>query len=381
MKTTFDAVIIGGGILGVATAYALAKRGMTNICVLEKHYLASGSTGRCGGGFRQQWSTEANTRFAMASVKRLEAIEHELDYKTEFFQGGYLIIACNEDEVAQFKKNVAMQRSLGLDVREVDRNEAKKIVPYINTDAFLSATWCPTDGHINPFLLTQAYANAAKRLGAEIHIWTEVTSLMKKSNVFFITTKDSITYQSPILINCAGAFSRGIGNMLNIEIPVDPYRHEILVTEPVERLWNPMVISFSIGLYARQEMNGGIVMGMGDPNEPVGTYVGSSLHFMYEMSKRFTTLFPKLKGMRIVRQWAGLYEMTADAQPIVGPIDEIENFYQACGFSGHGLMLAPEVAHQMAELVTTGRTSIPIDDLHIRRFRGEKSFHREKSVV
>ncbi|MBF0409603.1 MAG: FAD-binding oxidoreductase [Candidatus Riflebacteria bacterium] len=381
MKNTFDAIIIGGGILGVSTAYALAKRGMTNICVLEKLYLASGSTGRCGGGFRQQWSTEANTRLAMESVKRLECIDKELGYNTEFYQGGYLIIACTEDEVSQFKKNVAMQKSLGLGVQEVDRKEAQKIVPYINPEAFLSATWCPTDGHINPFLLTQAYANAAKRLGVEIKIWTEVSSLMKKTNIFFVTTKDGETLQAPILINCAGAFSRSIGNMLNIDIPVDPYRHEILVTEPVERLWNPMVISFNIGLYARQEMNGGIVMGMGDPNEPVGTYVGSSLHFMYEMSRRFTKLFPKLSGMRIVRQWAGLYEMTADAQPILGPVDEIENFYQACGFSGHGLMLAPEVCHIMAELVTTGKTSIPIDDLHIRRFRGQTSFHREKSVV
>jgi sarcosine oxidase subunit beta len=381
MKTRFDAIIIGGGILGVATAYELAKAGMTNVCVLERHYLASGSTGRCGGGFRQQWSTKANTRLAMDSVARLESIEEELGYKTEFYQGGYLILAHSEEEERQFAANVEMQRGLGLEVEVVDPDEAKKIVPFLNKDLIRKATWCPKDGHINPFLLTQAYANAAKRLGAEIHLWTNVTGIMKKSNTFFIMTEKGDTYETPILFNCAGGFSRSVGELLNVEIPVDPYRHEILVTEPVERLWDPMVISFNIGLYARQEMSGGIVMGMGDPNEPVGTYVGSSMHFMYEMSKRFTRLFPKLDKLRVVRQWAGLYEMTADAQPILGPVEEIDNFIQACGFSGHGLMLAPAVSELLARQVVFDESSAVIDSLNISRLRNLKDVVREKSVV
>ena len=381
MKTSYDAIIIGGGILGVSIAYELARSGMTNVCVLEKHYLASGSTGRCGGGFRQQWSTEHNTQLAMDSVKRLEGLEQELDYQCEMYQGGYLILAHTDEEVAQFQKNVAMQRHLGLKVDMVDPSEARKIVPHLNADLIKMATWCPKDGHINPFLLTQGYANAAKRLGVDVHLWTDVTSIMKKSSVFFVMTNTGFTYQAPLVFNCAGGFSREIGKMLNVDIPVDPYRHEILVTEPVERLWNPMVISFSVGLYARQEANGGVVMGCGDPNEPVGTYVGSSMHFMYEMSKRFTTLFPKLGNLRIVRQWAGLYEMTADAQPILGPVEEVENFFQASGFSGHGLMLAPAVAMLIAKMVTTGEEHPEIKGLRAARFKGMKDVHREKSVV
>ncbi|HNS08564.1 MAG TPA: FAD-binding oxidoreductase [Candidatus Ozemobacteraceae bacterium] len=381
MNRAFDAVIIGGGILGISTAYELARAGMKNICVLERKYLASGSTGRCGGGFRQQWSTEANTTLAMASVQRLEGLEEELGYRTEFFQGGYLILAHTEEEEQQFAKNVAMQRKLGLEVDMVDPAEARKIVPFLNTEMIRKATWCPKDGHINPFLLTQGYANAAKRLGVEIHLWTNVTGIMKKSNVFFVMTENGNTYQTPLLFNCAGGFSKGIGQMLNVDIPVDPYRHEILVTEPVERLWNPMVISFSVGLYARQEMSGGVVMGMGDPNEPVGTYVGSSMHFMYEMSKRFSQLFPKLDKLRIVRQWAGLYEMTADAQPILGPVEEVDNFIQASGFSGHGLMLAPAVSMLLADLVANKKKSPVIDDLNVKRLYNLKDVVKEKSVV
>ncbi len=381
MNKSFDAVIIGGGILGVSTAYELAKAGMKNVCVLERHYLASGSTGRCGGGFRQQWSTEANTRLAMDSVAKLEVLEEELGYKTEFFQGGYLILAHTEDEEQQFSRNVEMQRKLGLNVDMIEPAEAKKIVPFLNTDLIRKATWCPKDGHINPFLLTQAYANAARRLGAQIHLWTNVVGIMKKSDIFFVMTESGNTYQTPLLFNCAGGFSRSIGEMLNVEIPVDPYRHEILVTEPVERLWNPMVISFNVGLYARQEMSGGMVMGMGDPNEPVGTYVGSSMHFMYEMSKRFTRLFPGLDKLRIVRQWAGLYEMTADAQPILGGVEEVDNFIQACGFSGHGLMLAPAVSEILADLVINQRSSEVIDSLNVKRLYDLKDVIREKSVV
>lgn len=381
MNRAFDAVIIGGGILGISTAYELARAGMKNVCVLERKYLASGSTGRCGGGFRQQWSTEANTTLAMASVQRLEGLEEELGYRTEFFQGGYLILAHTEEEEQQFAKNVAMQRKLGLEVDMVDPAEARKIVPFLNTELIRKATWCPKDGHINPFLLTQGYANAAKRLGVEIHLWTNVTGIMKKSNVFFVMTENGNTYQTPLLFNCAGGFSKGIGQMLNVDIPVDPYRHEILVTEPVERLWNPMVISFSVGLYARQEMSGGVVMGMGDPNEPVGTYVSSSMHFMYEMSKRFSQLFPKLDKLRIVRQWAGLYEMTADAQPVLGPVEEVDNFIQASGFSGHGLMLAPAVSMLLADLVVNKKKSPVIDDLNVKRLYNLKDVVKEKSVV
>ncbi len=381
MNKAFDAVIIGGGILGISTAYELARAGMKKICVLERKYLASGSTGRCGGGFRQQWSTEANTTLAMASVKRLEGLEEELGYRTEFFQGGYLILAHTEEEEQQFAKNVAMQRALGLEVDMVEPDEARKIVPFLNTEEIRKATWCPKDGHINPFLLTQGYANAAKRLGVEIHLWTNVTGIMKKSNIFFVMTENGNTYQTPLLFNCAGGFSKSIGQMLNVDIPVDPYRHEILVTEPVERLWNPMVISFSVGLYARQEMSGGMVMGMGDPNEPVGTYVGSSMHFMYEMSQRFTRLFPKLDKLRIVRQWAGLYEMTADAQPILGPVDEVDNFIQASGFSGHGLMLAPAVSQLLAGMVVRNEKSPAIDSLNVKRLYNLKDVVKEKSVV
>ena len=381
MNRTFDAVIIGGGILGVSVAYELARAGMTNVCVLEKKYLASGSSGRCGGGFRQQWSTAANTSLAMDSVRRLEGLEEELGYRTEFFQGGYLILAHTEEEQQQFAKNVAMQRGLGLEVDMIDPDEAHKIVPFLNTELIRKATWCPKDGHINPFLLTQGYANAAKSLGAQIHLWTNVTGIMKKSDTFFVMTENGNTYQTPLLFNCAGAFSRTIGQMLNVDIPVDPYRHEILVTEPVERLWDPMVISFNIGLYARQEMSGGVVMGMGDPNEPVGTYVGSSMHFMYEMSQRFTRLFPKLDKLRIVRQWAGLYEMTADAQPILGPVEEVDNFIQASGFSGHGLMLAPAVSQILAAMVIKGEKSQVVESLNVKRLYNLKDVVKEKSVV
>jgi len=381
MNRAFDAVIIGGGILGVSTAYELARAGMKNVCVLERHYLASGSTGRCGGGFRQQWSTEANTLLAMDSVKRLEGLEEELGYHTEFFQGGYLILAHTPEEEQQFAKNVEMQRRLGLDVNIVDPDEAVKIVPYLNKETIRKATWCPKDGHINPFLLTQGYANAARRLGVQIHLWTNVVGIMKKSDTFFVMTESGNTYQTPLLFNCAGGFSRSIGAMLNVEIPVDPYRHEILVTEPVERLWNPMVISFSVGLYARQEMSGGVVMGMGDPNEPVGTFVGSSMHFMYEMAQRFTRLFPKLDKLRIVRQWAGLYEMTADAQPILGPVEEVDNFYQASGFSGHGLMLAPAVSQILADMVVNKTKSEVVDSLNVKRLYNLKDVVKEKSVV
>lgn len=379
---TANVVIIGGGISGVAIAYNLAKKGVKDIVVLEKEYLASGATGRCGAGIRMQWGTEMNCRLSKYSVEFFERANEELEYEydIEFKQGGYLIVASTEKEDTQFKKNIALQNSLGIPSRYLTPKEAKEIIPYMDESKIISATFCPKDGHLNPFHTTQAYANAAKRLGVNIMTYTNVLGVKVENGKVTGVETDKGFISTPIVVNAAGGDSKRIGDMAGVDIPVYPERHQILVTEPINPTQGPMFMSFSLNIYCQQTPHGSFIMGRGDANEPRDGRVTSSWHFMEEMAKTTCELLPLLKDLRVVRQWAGLYTMSPDRQPIYGKAENIEGFYMACGYSGHGFMLGPITGLAMSEIILNEPQTIPVHVLDIGRFkRGELVF--EPSVV
>jgi sarcosine oxidase subunit beta len=382
MIKTADVVIIGGGISGVAIAYNLAKKGVKNIVVIEKSYLASGATGRCGAGVRQQWGTEMNCRVAMESIKFFETANEELEYNRdiEFKQGGYLIVASTEKEDLQFQKNVALQRSLGMEVEYMTPKEATKIVPYLNTKGLTSATFCQKDGHLNPFLATDAYAKAAERLGVKIYTYTEVLGISTSNGKVTSVLTNAGEIFTNTVVNAAGGYSKNIAEMVNVDIPVYSERHQILVTEPVEPTQGPMVMSFSKNIYCQQTPHGSFVMGRGDNTEPRDLRITSSWNFLDGMAKTVTELLPPLGKLRVVRQWAGLYNLTPDRQPIYGAVDNVEGFYMAVGYSGHGFMFAPMTGLLMSEIILGEETSIDISSLDLGRFaRDELVF--EPSVV
>ena len=376
-----DIVIIGGGVIGCSIAYNLSKLGAEDIVLLEKNTLASGSTGRCGAGIRQQFGTKMNCILARESIKIFENLSEELDYDIELNQGGYLILAYTEKEVNQFKKNVALQQSLGIDSKFITVKEAKEIAPPLNTEGVLAATFCSTDGHADPFKTNFAYAEAAKRLGVKIYTFTEVKEIETKNNRVVAVNTDKGKIFTSIVVNAAGGYSGVIGKMAGLDLPVYSQRHQILITEPVDSLFRPMLMSFSHNFYCQQTPHGSIIMGFGDPNEPKGYNINSSWQFAREMAQKMTAVVPLLKEVSMVRQWAGLYNVSPDAQPILGEHPKMSGFYMAIGFSGHGFMLAPITSKLIAELILTGRTSLSIEDkLDIGRFeRGELIL--EPSVV
>jgi sarcosine oxidase subunit beta len=316
----------------------------------------------------------------MESVRLFRQLDEEVGYDTEFAQGGYLILAYTEQEVEQFKMNVAMQQNLGLDVRFVDPKEAREIAPHLNTDGVLCATYCPGDGSANPFYVTQAYAEAAKRLGVEIELYTPVTDIKKKGDRIcgVVTSRGEIG--TPLVVNAAGGDSVPLAKMVGLELPIVPTRHEIMVTEQLDPFFTTMVISFKHGVYFRQERRGGILMGYGDPEEVPGYNIDASLKFLRTMSRKILNLMPALHRVKVVRQWAGLYDTTPDALPILGPVDQVGGFIQVNGFSGHGFMLAPKVVDLLAQHITGEELDLPIDRLHLNRFEGGE-ISRDLSVV
>lgn len=382
MNNTASVVIIGGGISGCSIAYNLALKGVKDIVVIEKKYLTSGSTGRCGAGIRMQWGTEMNCLLAKFSTEFFENANEVLEYDgdIEFKQGGYLIVASTEKEDEQFKKNIILQNSLGIPSVYLTPKEAKEIIPHMDETKIISATFCQKDGHLNPFHTTQAYADAAVRLGVKFMKYTEVTGIKVENNKVIGVQTDKGFISSPVVVNAAGGYSKQIGDMVGVDIPVYSERHQILVTEPVNAVQGPMFMGFALNIYCQQSPHGSFIMGRGDANEPRDLRLTSSWHFLEQMAKDCCELLPLLKDLRVVRQWAGLYCMSPDRQPIYGKTDGIEGFYLATGFSGHGFMFGPVTGVVLAETILGEKHSLPIDKLGLDRFaKGELLF--EPSVV
>ncbi len=365
--------IIGGGIIGTSIAFHLAKLGERRVAVFERSYISSGATGRCGGGIRQQWSARMNVRLAMRSVKLFERFEKDAGFDIEYRQGGYLLMAFTEEEAERFERNVKMQREEGLDVEILSPKMVKERYPFINTENLILATFCQTDGHANPHLANFGYAFAARRLGVDIYTHAEVKDIIVQNGSVMGIESSIGSFKCDVVVNAAGAWSKEVGKMAGIDIPTTSYRHQIFVTESLRDFFPFMAISFDGNFYIRQTKHGQMIMGQGDPNEKPGVNRNVTYEFLKSMSEKMTKIFPFLENVRILRQWAGCYNMSPDAQPIVGCSKKVNGFCYAAGFSGHGFMLAPAVGEALAELIIKGSTEhVDISFLDIDRFeKGE----------
>ncbi|WP_312811459.1 FAD-binding oxidoreductase [Sedimentibacter sp.] len=371
MKNKAEVVIIGAGISGCSIAYNLAKKGVKDIVVIDKSYICSGSTGRCGAGVRMQWGTEMNCKIAKKSIEFYEHANEILEYErdVEFKQEGYLLVADTEKELIQFKKNIELQNSLGIPSKMLTLQEAREIVPYLNTDVLKGAAFCKKDGFLNPFKTTDAFYRAAKRLGVEFYTFTEATDVKVENNKVVGVETDKGYISTNIVVNATNGHSKRLSDMVGLDIPVYSERHQILVTEPVEPMQGPMVMSFGLNFYIQQSPEGSFIMGRGDENEPRDLRVTSSWHFAEEMAKTIERILPPIMQLRMVRQWAGLYNMTPDKQPIYDKAENVEGFYLAVGYSGHGFMFGPITGVVMSEMILGEKPTIDVSMLNLNRFK------------
>ncbi len=368
MKKSAEIVIIGGGVNGVACAYYLAKRGMKNILLFERRYLGSGATGRCGGGVRQQWGMDENIILARESVKLLENLTAELSFNIFFRQGGYVMLISDECEYDLISRTIPRQNELGVPSRLLTPQEIASMIPGLNLKSVIAGAYCPSDGTAYPYAVLWGYAEAAKRRGVEIYLHTTVEEIKHSNDGLYEVKTSRGTVHTPRILNVAGSATKYIAAKLGVDIPTKPYRHEIAVTESIKPLFDPMVISLRVGFYFSQTMRGEIVGGIGDPHETPSTSTASTAEFLFRYTAALREAFPSLAKLRIIRQWAGLYDVSPDARPIIGAVDGLDGYYHACGFSGHGFMLSPIVATSLSELITTGSASIPIESLSLKRF-------------
>lgn len=379
MKT--KVVIIGAGMVGASIAFHLTRLGEKDVFILEKSYVSSGSTGRCAGGIRQQWSTRNNVRLAMRSVEWFKRMKEDTGMDVEYKQGGYLILSFDEEEAEEFAENVKMQKEEGLEVEVLTPKQVKRRFPYVNVEGVKLATFCPTDGHANPHLANFAYIRRSVENGARLFTKTEVKEIDVSNGTVKGVWTNAGYIECEVVINAAGPWSKDIGEMVGIDLPTESYRHQILVTEPLENMMDPMIISFSGNFYIRQTRHGSFLMGQGDKDERPGINRKVTAKFLLEMVNKMSRRFPFLRNLRVIRQWSGEYNMSPDAQPIVGLSENVLGYFYAVGFSGHGFMVAPAVGEAIAEWIVFGKPkSVDVSQLSLERFKG-KEFLKERSVV
>jgi sarcosine oxidase subunit beta len=373
LPKTADVVVIGGGVMGASTAYHLAKRGCTGVVLLEKEtFFGQGATGRCAGGIRYQFSTAINIRLSQLSLPMLGRFEEELEQPIDLKWVGYLMLASTAENEATFRENIALQNSLGVNSQWLSAEDAAATIPLIHCEGIIGAAWNADDGLADPNSVVQGYVTGARRLGVKTLNDVEVTGIQVEGGRVRGVSTPAGSIATDHVVNATGPWASLIGSMVGVDIPVEPLRRQIVVTTPIPELPPdfPFVIDFAQSLYFHQEGEG-ILTGMSNPYETPG--FSQAVDSAWELVHLEAAMdrMPILEDAGILSRWAGLYEVTPDAHPILGRVPEVQNFYLITGFSGHGFMHGPICGLLLAEEILDGRAhTLDVTSLSIARFEG-----------
>jgi sarcosine oxidase subunit beta len=376
MERSIDVLIVGAGIMGVSTAYHLARRRIDRIVIVERDGVCTGSTALASGGIRHQYANRVGIELTRHSIETFERFEDEFGVDPSFRQHGYLILVTTEAERAQASINVALQRSLGVDVALLSPEETHRRFPYLSTDDLLGATYSRRDGYADPYLVTTAMAARARDLGVEIRTGCEVVGVRRSGTGVEGVTTSAGTLEAPVVVLAAGAWTGVVARLAGVDVPVTPLRRSKFITAPLpfERIpaATPFVIDPHQGISLRRE-GAGLLLGIGRPDDApsFGTEVDWTL--TEPLIERAVRRAPALAEAGLMRGWAGLYEMTPDQTGIVSAVEGVAGLHVIAGFSGHGFMHGPIAGQLMAELIVDGRAStVDITPLALDRFaRGE----------
>jgi sarcosine oxidase subunit beta len=386
VTSTADVVIVGGGCMGASVAWHLAKRGLTDVVLVEREpLLGSGSTGRNAGGVRHQFSSEANIRLSIESIGLIERFRDEVGADIDFHQDGYLFLLSTPQAVETFRTSAALQRRLGVDVDWLDAAEAVRLAPGLRADDVIGATYCAKDGIADPNGVTMGFAKAAQALGVTIEKGVEVTGVRTTDGRVSGVETSRGTIEAPVVVNAAGPHARAIGRLAGIDVPVDPYRRHIFIAQrPSAGAWDVpashvMVIDFDSTFYFHRE-GAGVLFGMGDPHEPSTFDQTVQWDFLERVTPVATRRLPALAEAPIAKAWAGLYEMTPDANPIIGPARDLDGFFLITGFSGHGFQHSPAAGRVLADVITGHDPRLSLAPFALERFAARSS-SGERHVV
>lgn len=369
MEKTAEIIIVGGGIIGTSIAYYLAEKKAPGVVLLEKGMLGEGSTSKCAGGIRAQFSTEINILFSLRSFETWNRFEEIMDASLDFKRVGYLFLASTEEEWSIFEANAGLQRKYHIPVELLSPREIQTRWPYLKIDDVRGGTYCSREGYAGPYEALTGFVKGARRGGVKIHENTEVHQILcDGGKVTGVRTSKGDIF-APIVVNASGPYAGEVGKMAGIEVPVRPFRRQLFFTAPFPWIPDPipLVIDFHRAWYFRRE---GASLLLSGPKDNFPSFnVNVDYDAMVEVAENSMYRVPILEKAEINRGWAGSYEISPDNHAILGEAPGLEGFFLANGFSGHGFQHSPAVGQVLAEIILGKEPSIDISPLSLERFR------------
>ncbi|NEA35052.1 FAD-binding oxidoreductase [Streptomyces sp. SID13031] len=363
-------VIVGGGVMGTSIAFHLAEAGVTDVLLLERNELGSGSTSKAAGGVRANFSDELNIALGARSLEAFARFGERPGQEIDLHRVGYLFLLSSNEQVELFEESTRLQNAAGQPTRMLDVAEAVRLAPILSPDGLVAACFSPNDGHCTPESVVLGYATAARKLGATVVTGCEVTGIDAVGNEIRSVRTNRGTVATSTVICAAGAWSEPLAAMVGVDLPVTPLRRQIVVTEAIPGLPRdlPMTIDFSSTFYFHGE-GPGLLVGMSDPEEEPGFDLSRSDAWLPRLTAAMEQRAPSLLDVGLASGWAGLYENTPDHNALIGEAAELSRFLYATGFSGHGFLQGPAIGEIIRDLYLDREPFVDISPLHATRFQ------------
>jgi sarcosine oxidase subunit beta len=366
-------VVVGGGVIGTSIAFHLAEAGVANVVLIERDELGAGSTSKAAGGVRAQFSDALNIQLGARSLRAFADFGARPGQEIDFRQVGYLFLLSRQQDVAAFERSIELQNRLGVPSRLIDPGEARQLSPPIDTDGLLAAAFSPDDGLATPEAVVQGYAAGARRHGAHLQTACELLDVRLRGDTIQAVATSRGVIQTPAVVCAAGAWSRQVGAMVGVDLPVTPYRRQVLLTEPVPGLPEhlPMTIDFASSFYFHRE-GPGLLMGMSLEDEPPGFNLARDDAWIPRLAEVLARRAPSLADIGIAGGWAGLYEVSPDHNALIGETPRPARLLYATGFSGHGFLQGPAVGEVVRDLFLGRQPPVDVAPLAVDRFQQAK---------
>ncbi len=382
-----DVVIIGGGIVGSSIACHLTGQGCGNVLVIEREtHQGKGSTGKSMGGVRAQFATPVNILMSLYSIPYYASFEERLGHPSGYRPQGYLFLATSEAQMQYLRTNFEKQVSLGLTAaRLLPAAEIAGLYPQLRSDDIVGGSFCATDGFVDPYSAMVGFMAWAAGHGAQLWRDTAVTGITTDDRGVSGVQTSRGEVSTRVIVNAAGAWSAEVAKMAGIDLPVVPLRRMLVPTEPFDEFPHsaPMIVDMSNGFHFRPEGRGFLLAwNENDPREKPGYNVDFDPAFIEKVLTRAAERVPCFENLAVnpKRAWAGLYEMTPDHHPVLGPVAGLPGFFLANGFSGHGVMHAPATGKILADLILQGKTDL-IDPRLLRLSRFAENETIEETAI